>query len=79
MLTSCSLGEVCSHIADLLFKVEAANRMGYTQPSRMSLPCHCNRSFKTGVNLIGITDVSSYFIFILCDRSSKKKCRASVM
>ena len=62
MLTSCSLGEVCSHVAALLFKVEAANRMGYTRPSRTSLPCQWNRSFKTGVNLFGIIDVSSYFI-----------------
>jgi len=33
-----SLGEVCSHVAVLLFKIETACRLGYTNPSQTSLP-----------------------------------------
>ena len=44
------LGEVCSHVAALLFKVETACRLGYTEPSCTSLPCRWNNDFKTGVS-----------------------------
>ena len=40
------LGEVCSHVAALLFKVEAACRLGYINPSRTSLPCKWNNHVK---------------------------------
>lgn len=46
----CRLGEVCSHVAALLFKVEVACRLGYTNPSRTSLPCRWNNDFKTAVS-----------------------------
>ena len=43
------LGEVCSHVAALLFNLEAVCRLGYTNPSRTMLPCKWNQSFKTEV------------------------------
>ena len=48
------MGEVCSHVAGLLFKIEAANRLGHTRPSVTSLPCQWNKNFKTGVSLSNI-------------------------
>ena len=47
----CSRGEVCSHVASLLFKVEAACRLGYNRPTCTSLPCAWNQSFSTKVRL----------------------------
>ena len=44
-----NLGKVYSHVAALLFKLEAACRLGYTNPSRTLLPCKWNQSFKTEV------------------------------
>ena len=37
-------------MAALLFKVEAACRLGYTNPSRTSLLCGWNNDFKTAVS-----------------------------
>ena len=50
-IISSSLGEVCSHVAALLFKIDAANRLGYTRLSKTSLPCQWNRNFKTRVSI----------------------------
>ena len=44
-----TLGEACSHVATLLFNLEAACRLGYSNPSRISLLCRLNQSFKTEV------------------------------
>jgi len=43
-------GEVCSHVAAILFKVEAACRLGYTKPSCTSEPCSWNSAFSTKVH-----------------------------
>ena len=43
------LSEACSHVAVLLFSLEAACRLGYTNPSRTSMHCKWNQSFKTEV------------------------------
>jgi len=42
-------------------KVEAVNWLGYTRPSRTSLPSQWNRNFKTGVSLVPF----SYAMFFL--------------
>ena len=39
------LGEVCSHVAALLFKIEAACRLGFNNPSCTSQPCLWNKSY----------------------------------
>ena len=41
----CRLGEVCSHIAAILFKVEACVRLGYTSVACTSRPCEWNQAF----------------------------------
>ena len=43
------LGKVCSHVAALLFKIEAACKLGYAKPSCTSLPCEWNKSFVDNV------------------------------
>ena len=39
------LGEVCSHVAALLFKIEAACKLGYNNPFCTSQPCLWNKSY----------------------------------
>lgn len=46
----CSLGEGCSHVAAILFKVESAVRNGYT--SSTSNSCQWNQVFSTKVRLL---------------------------
>jgi len=46
----CRLGEVCSHIGALLFKVEIAVKMGLTQTSSTSKACQWNNSFRKEVH-----------------------------
>ena len=43
------LGEGCSHIAAVLFKVECAVRLGYTAGT--SQPCQWNEAYSQKVNL----------------------------
>ena len=45
--THCSLGEGCSHVAAILFKVEAAVRNGHTTTT--SNACQWNQVFTTKV------------------------------
>lgn len=47
-----SLGEVCSHVAAVLFKIEAAFRVGYTKPSCTSMPCKWNKMFVDKVKIL---------------------------
>ena len=46
-----SLGETCSHIAALLFKVEACVRLGYTNVACTSRPCTWNQAFSKKVSI----------------------------
>lgn len=39
------LSEVCSHIGALLFKIEAAVRLGYTKKTHPERPCQWNAEF----------------------------------
>ena len=39
------LGEMCSHVAALLFKVEACVRLGIATMTSTSLPCVWNQAF----------------------------------
>ena len=43
------LGEVCSHVAAVLFKVEAIVRLGYTGVACTSRPCEWNQAFSKKV------------------------------
>ena len=40
---------MCSHVAALLFKVEATNQLGYNKPTCTSLPCSWNVTYCTKV------------------------------
>ena len=44
-----SLGETCSHVAAVLFKIEAAVRMGLTKMTPTDLPCRWNQNFTKNV------------------------------
>lgn len=43
------LGEMCSHVAALLFKVEACVRLGIASMTCTSLPCAWNQAFSKKV------------------------------
>ena len=46
------LGEVCSHVAAVLFKVEACVRLGVAPRTCTSLPCMWNQAFSKKVGTI---------------------------
>ena len=52
------LGNTCSHVAALLFKVELAVRLGKTNPSCTSLACEWNVGTKKAVNPAEVKDIS---------------------
>ena len=52
------LGEACNHIAGLLFKIEAASQLGYTNPTCTSLPCTWNRGLKSVVENKSVVDLA---------------------
>ena len=54
------LGESCSHIASLLFKVEAAVRNGYTKVACTSEPCKWNQCFVKKIQPSTISRISFY-------------------
>ena len=58
----CRRGEVCSHVAAVLFKVEAACRLGYNKPTCTSLPCAWNQAFTTKVRLCSVDNFLDHFI-----------------
>ncbi|XP_021342823.1 uncharacterized protein LOC110443137 [Mizuhopecten yessoensis] len=51
------LGEVCSHVGALLFKVEMAVKMGLTQTSSTSKVCQWNNTFRREVTPTTVTDI----------------------
>ncbi|XP_036003510.1 uncharacterized protein LOC118566198 [Fundulus heteroclitus] len=51
------LGEACSHIAALLFKVEAVGRFGLNQESKTSVACAWNKSYRKKVTAERIVDI----------------------
>ena len=53
---------MCSHLAALLFKVEAANQLGYNKPTCTSLPCSWNVTYYTKV----CTVVQLGFVHYVC-------------
>ena len=44
------LGELCSHIGVLLFKLEAAVRTGFTKKACTDVACTCNQDFVKKIN-----------------------------
>lgn len=54
------LGESCSHVAALLFKIEAAVRLGYTSMACTEMPCEWNNHFVKKVNCQPISRINFY-------------------
>ena len=69
------LGETCSHVAAILYKVEAAVRHGLTSQTCTDILYQWNQTFKESVQPAPISDIKFYSKSatksILC--SSKKK------
>ena len=59
-LTSFMLDEACSHVAAMLFKLEAAVQLGYTLPSCTSEACQWNATFLKNVSAAPISDILLY-------------------
>jgi hypothetical protein len=53
------LGQVCVHVAALLFKIEAAVKLGYTTRSSTSAACTWNKQFRAEVNMFPVADMCS--------------------
>lgn len=49
---------MCSHVAAVLCKAEAACRLGYNKPTCTSLPCSWNQSFSTKVDAALVVDIN---------------------
>ncbi|KAL3880031.1 hypothetical protein ACJMK2_032303 [Sinanodonta woodiana] len=64
------LGEVCSHVAALLFKVEASTRLGFNQVSCTSVPCQWNQNFTKKVSAATLKEIS--FQKLRCDNFHNK-------
>ena len=54
------LGESCSHVAALLFKVEAAVRLGYTTLACTDVPCQWNNHFAKKVECETLEEIKLY-------------------
>ena len=65
------LSEACSHIAALLFKIEAAVRLGYTKKTCTELPCQWNADFIDEVKPAPIKDI--LFYQKSCVKKAKKR------
>ncbi|XP_071106878.1 uncharacterized protein [Haliotis cracherodii] len=52
------LGEVCSHVAGILFKVEACVRFEYNKVSCTSMPCSWNQTFTKKVEPAMVADIN---------------------
>ena len=59
------LDETCSHVGALLFKVEYACRMGYTNKVCTDIPCRWNDDFVDDVQLFLMNQPCSKLIYIL--------------
>lgn len=68
-----SLGETCSHVGALLFKLEAAVRLGITAAACTGLPCQWNQSFKKKKKSETCKNCGNKFY----KRSSKEQCLQS--
>ena len=52
------LGEACSHIAGVLFKVEAGIKLGYTKLSKTSAACVWNRFYKKNIDSQPLSEIN---------------------
>ena len=67
LIYGCRLGETCSHVAALLFKVEAAVRLGFTTKVCTELPCVWNDYHIDEVKPARIAEIEFY------DKAAKRR------
>ena len=53
-------GETCSHVGALLYKMEAAVRLGYTSSACTDLPCKWNSCFVQNVQPSPVANIRFY-------------------
>ncbi|CAG2216797.1 unnamed protein product [Mytilus edulis] len=66
----CRLGEVCSHVGALLFKIEMGVKMGLTLSSSTSKACQWNSTFRKEVIPATVTEI--------CDKIKGKRTKEVV-
>ena len=54
------LGETCSHVAAMLYKIEAAIRVGLTGSTPTELPCEWNETFVRNITGSPVADINFY-------------------
>lgn len=54
------LGETCSHVAAVLYKIEAAVRIGLTSAAPTDLPCKWNQNFTKNIVGCPVAEISIY-------------------
>ena len=54
------LGETCSHVAAMLYKIETAVRTGMTNVTPTDLPCQWNQNFTKSVTPAPISKIQFY-------------------
>lgn len=54
------MGETCSHVAAMLYKIETAVRMGYTSVTPTDLPCKWNQNFTKNILGSPVSEINLY-------------------
>lgn len=54
------MGETCSHVAAVLYKIEAAVRIGLTSTAPTDLPCQWNQTFTKSIIGSPVADIRLY-------------------
>ena len=72
-VASFRLEETCSHVAAMLFKLEATVRLGYTASSCTSEACQWNATFLKNVNAAPISDIVLLYKDNYGSKSAAKK------
>ncbi|XP_065661420.1 uncharacterized protein LOC136084714 isoform X3 [Hydra vulgaris] len=54
------LGETCSHVAAMLYKIEAAVRIGMTSSTPTDLPCQWNQNFTKNIVGSPVSQINLY-------------------
>ena len=59
------LGEVCLHVAAILFKAEACIRLGIASETCTSQPCLWNQAYSKKVQSCAVSSISLQYILLL--------------
>ena len=67
------LGETCSHVAAVLYKIETAVRIGMTKVTPTDLPCQWNQAFTKAVGGSPVSEINLYTKEAKCKLTKPKK------